>query len=400
MSGIISGISGSVIRAEGLTDAVTFDLVRVGSEGLLGRVIGMTETQAYIRMYDHTAGLTVGESVTALSAPLTAELGPGLLSAVFDGMQRPLTGAQIPRGSSVNALDRTKRRQFVPAVRVGDVLRPGDTVGTVWETEAICHRISAPQGAEGVVVFVADGSLCAADPAAVLEDAAGRRHTLTMLREQPVHKPCSGVQKRLPTRPLFPKKPGAAAKGDVVALLCRSEDGKAALLRKIAAAAEADVVVWVGCAMPGDRLADLRQTLSDTALAARTVLIANTADMPPAVREVSVDTGLTIAEYYRDMGYDTLVILDDLSRWADALCVLAADRNEIPDEMGYPAGLGSRLLQCCARAGETVCLHGARQYGSVTVVGAVLPPVEDDGDPVVQAIMRAADVLWKEEEMP
>lgn len=393
MSGTILSICGPVVTADGLADATSSDLVRIGDNGLLGEVVSMTETYATIQMYDGTDGLAGGTPVDCLGVPRSVELGPGLLSHLYDGLQRPLSGRC--RGP---ALDRTQYWTFTPAVRVGDLLRSGDIIGTVRETERVCHRIPVPDGLEGTVVSVEAGSFRVADTIAVLEDTQGVQHELTMLRKRPVHGVQTNREQRLPTRllrwgvekmdMLFPM-----VKGGTAGLVCGSETGKTVLLRQLAGSMDADVLIYIGCGMRGDAVAALLHNGSQTGVMEKTVFIAAAADQPVTARVAAVDTGMTVAEYFRDMGCDAAVIIDDLSRWADALRVLSGCLGEQPAGAGYPAYLASRLAQCCARAGEVDCPGGESCRGSVTLIASALPTNGAEVDPVIQTVKCTVDVF-------
>ena len=404
-------VSGPLIIAEGMADAKMYDVVRVSKLGLIGEIIEMRGDRASVQVYEETSGLGPGEEVVSTGEPLSAELGPGLLTGIFDGIQRPLTtlffksGNRISRGVSVNSLDRERKWHFVPAVKAGDVVEEGDILGTVQETEIVSHRILVPNGMHGKVTSVEEGEFTVTDTVCVLRNETGEEK-ICMLRKWPVRKGRPYREKLSPTQPmitgqrvidtLFP-----IARGGVAAVPGPFGSGKTVVQHQLAKWAEADIIVYVGCGERGNEMTDvlnefpeLKDPKTGEPLMKRTVLIANTSDMPVAAREASIYTGITIAEYFRDMGYDVAVIADSTSRWAEALREMSGRLEEMPGEEGYPAYLASRLAQFYERAGCVECLGADERRGSLTAIGAVSPPGGDISEPVSQATMRIVKVFW------
>ncbi|MGI6029495.1 MAG: V-type ATP synthase subunit A [Candidatus Heteroscillospira sp.] len=412
MSGKVIKVSGPLVVAEGMQDANVSDVVRVGSLGLIGEILNMTGDQASIQVYEETAGLGPGAEVTTTGAPLSVELGPGLLENIYDGIQRPLaeirelTGHCIPRGVSIPALNRSRVWDFVPTVKAGDSVVPGDVIGTVQETTAITHKILVPVGVKGTVKSVTPGSFNVEQTVCVVTDEKGNDRELTMMQKWPVRVNRPYVNKFVPDKPLasgqrvidtmFP-----LAKGGTAAVPGPFGSGKTVVQHQLAKWSDVDVVVYIGCGERGNEMTDvlnefpeLKDPRSGQALMKRTVLIANTSDMPVAAREASIYTGITIAEYFRDMGYDVAVIADSTSRWAEALREMSGRLEEMPGEEGYPAYLASRLAQFYERAGVVRCLGSDERRGSLTAIGAVSPPGGDTSEPVSQATMRIVKVFW------
>ena len=404
-------VSGPLIIAEGMADAKMYDVVRVSKLGLIGEIIEMRGDRASVQVYEETSGLGPGEEVVSTGEPLSAELGPGLLTGIFDGIQRPLTtlffksGNRISRGVSVNSLDRERKWHFVPCVRAGDVVEEGDVLGTVQETEIVSHRILVPNGMHGKVTSVEEGDFTVTDTVATLRNEAGEEK-VCMLRKWPVRKGRPYREKLSPTQPmitgqrvidtLFP-----IARGGVAAVPGPFGSGKTVVQHQLAKWAEADIIVYVGCGERGNEMTDvlnefpeLKDPKTGEPLMKRTVLIANTSDMPVAAREASIYTGITIAEYFRDMGYNVAIMADSTSRWAEALREMSGRLEEMPGDEGYPAYLASRLAEFYERAGIVRTLGRDGRSGSVTAIGAVSPPGGDLSEPVSQATLRIVKVFW------
>ncbi len=404
-------VSGPLIIAEGMADAKMYDVVRVSKLGLIGEIIEMRGDRASVQVYEETSGLGPGEEVVSTGEPLSAELGPGLLTGIFDGIQRPLTtlffksGNRISRGVSVNSLDRERKWHFVPAVKTGDVVEEGDILGTVQETEIVSHRILVPNGMHGKVTSVEEGEFTVTDTVCVLRNETGEEK-VCMLRKWPVRKGRPYREKLSPTQPmitgqrvidtLFP-----IARGGVAAVPGPFGSGKTVVQHQLAKWAEADIIVYVGCGERGNEMTDvlnefpeLKDPKTGEPLMKRTVLIANTSDMPVAAREASIYTGITIAEYFRDMGYNVAIMADSTSRWAEALREMSGRLEEMPGDEGYPAYLASRLAEFYERAGIVKTLGRDGRSGSVTAIGAVSPPGGDLSEPVSQATLRIVKVFW------
>ena len=412
MSGIITKVSGPLVVADGLEDANVSDVVRVGSQHLIGEILNMTGGTASIQVYEETSGLGPGAEVVTTGMPMSVELGPGMLDNIYDGIQRPLpemralTGDSITRGTDVPALNRDKKWNFRPVAQVGDKLYAGDVLGTVQETTAILHRIMVPYGISGVVQSIESGNHTVTDVIAVLKDDKGETHELTMMQRWPVRIARPYKHKKVPARPMnsgqriidtmFP-----IAKGGTAAVPGPFGSGKTVVQHQLAKWSDVDIVIYIGCGERGNEMTDvlmefpeLKDPRNGEPLMKRTVLIANTSDMPVAAREASIYTGITIAEYFRDMGYDGAVLADSTSRWAEALREMSGRLEEMPGEEGYPAYLASRLAQFYERAGVVECLGSEEKVGSVTAIGAVSPPGGDISEPVSQATMRIVKVFW------
>ena len=398
--------------AEGLADANVSDVVRVGSQHLIGEILNMTGDTASIQVYEETSGLGPGAVVQTTGMPMSVELGPGMLDNIYDGIQRPLpemrrlAGDSITRGTDVPALNREKKWEFVPVAKPGDKVGPGDVLGTVQETSAILHKIMVPNGISGEVVSVESGEHVVTDVVAVVRDAKGVDHELTMIQRWPVRIARPYSRKYVPSRPMnsgqriidtmFP-----IAKGGTAAVPGPFGSGKTVVQHQLAKWSDVDIVIYIGCGERGNEMTDvlmefpeLKDPRNGEPLMKRTVLIANTSDMPVAAREASIYTGITIAEYFRDMGYDVAVLADSTSRWAEALREMSGRLEEMPGEEGYPAYLASRLAQFYERAGVVECMGGDSRQGSVTAIGAVSPPGGDISEPVSQATMRIVKVFW------
>ena len=412
MSGTITKVSGPLVVAENLADANVSDVVRVGSQRLIGEILNMTGDKASIQVYEETSGLGPGAVVETTGMPMSVELGPGMLDNIYDGIQRPLpemralSGDSITRGTDVPALNREKKWDFVPVAKLGDKVIAGDVLGTVQETSAILHKIMVPYGVSGEVVSLNAGEHVVTDVVAVVRDAKGVDHELTMIQRWPVRIARPYAKKYVPSRPmnsgqriidtLFP-----IAKGGTAAVPGPFGSGKTVVQHQLAKWSDVDIVIYIGCGERGNEMTDvlmefpeLKDPRNGEPLMKRTVLIANTSDMPVAAREASIYTGITIAEYFRDMGYDVAVLADSTSRWAEALREMSGRLEEMPGEEGYPAYLASRLAQFYERAGVVECLGQDDRQGSVTAIGAVSPPGGDISEPVSQATMRIVKVFW------
>lgn len=412
MSGKVIKVSGPLVVASGLPEAGIADVVRVGTRRLIGEILSMKGDTADIQVYEETSGLGPGAAVETTGAPLCAELGPGLIGGIYDGIQRPLnalaalTGPCITRGAEVPALDRKKQWDFAAVAKEGDRVSGGDMLGTVQETASVLHKIMVPPEMSGTIVRIQSGSFRVTEHIAVLRLDNGREQPLTMLQRWPVRRGRPYAEKKPPRQPLcsgqrvidtlFP-----IAKGGTAAVPGPFGSGKTVVQHQLAKWADVDMVVYIGCGERGNEMTDVLREFPELtdprtgeSLMQRTVLIANTSDMPVAAREASVYTGITIAEYFRDMGYDVAVIADSTSRWAEALREMSGRLEEMPGEEGYPAYLSSRLAQFYERAGSVVCLGSEQRRGSLTAVGAVSPPGGDLSEPVSQATMRIVKVFW------
>ena len=409
--GTIKKVAGPLVIAKGMRDANMYDVVRVSSQRLIGEIIEMHEDEASIQVYEETSGLRPGEPVESMEVPLSVELGPGMLEGIYDGIQRPLTeirklcGETIARGVQVPALNREKKWDFVPTVQAGDKLSGGDVIGTVQETSAVLHKIMVPPNVAGTVKEIKSGSFTVTETVCVLETAKGEEN-LTLMQKWPVRVARPYDRKFTPSQPLmtgqriidtmFP-----LAKGGTAAVPGPFGSGKTVVQHQLAKWSDVDIVVYIGCGERGNEMTDvlmefpeLHDPNTGEPLMKRTVLIANTSDMPVAAREASIYTGITIAEYFRDMGYDVAVIADSTSRWAEALREMSGRLEEMPGEEGYPAYLASRLAQFYERAGVVQCMGTEARNGSLTAVGAVSPPGGDLSEPVAQATMRIVKVFW------
>ncbi len=412
MSGIVTKVSGPLVVAKGLSDANVSEMVRVGPDRLIGEILQMKGDSADIQVYEETSGLGPGAEVELGGTPLSVELGPGLLTNIYDGIQRPLEeirarcGETIARGVDVAPLNREKQWDFVPTAKAGAIVKPGDILGTVQETKAILHKIMVPPGISGVLKSIEGGMKTVMDPVAVIEDDKGKTHEVSMYQRWPVRVPRPYSRKYVPSRPMnsgqriidtmFP-----VAKGGTAAVPGPFGSGKTVVQHQLAKWSDVDIVVYIGCGERGNEMTDvlmefpeLKDPRSGESLMQRTVLIANTSDMPVAAREASIYTGITIAEYFRDMGYDVAVLADSTSRWAEALREMSGRLEEMPGEEGYPAYLASRLAQYYERAGVVECLGSDSRQGSITAIGAVSPPGGDTSEPVSQATMRIVKVFW------
>ena len=409
--GTIVKISGPLVVAEGMRDANMFDVVRVSDKRLIGEIIEMHGDRASIQVYEETSGLGTGESVESTGEPMSVELGPGLIGSIFDGIQRPLDeirkvcGNNLQRGVEVPSLKREPLWKFTPSVKKGDKLIGGDIIGTVPETDIVLHRIMVPNGVEGTVKSISEGEFHADDTVCVIETAKGDRE-LSLIQKWPVRRGRPYQKKLSPDMPLvtgqrvvdclFP-----IAKGGVAAIPGPFGSGKTVTQHQLAKWAEADIIVYIGCGERGNEMTDVLNEFPELidpntgkSLMERTVLIANTSDMPVAAREASVYTGITIAEYYRDMGYSVALMADSTSRWAEALREMSGRLEEMPGDEGYPAYLGSRLAQFYERAGRVISNGSDGREGALSVIGAVSPPGGDISEPVSQATLRIVKVFW------
>ena len=410
--GTIKKVAGPLVIAEGMRDANMFDVVRVSGQRLIGEIIEIHGDEASIQVYEETSGLGPGEPVESTGVPMSVELGPGLISNIYDGIQRPLEeirakiGNSLARGVEVPSLDREKRWHFTPVVRQGDAIVAGDVIGTVQETEIVLHRIMVPVGVVGTIKSIEEGDYNVTETVAVIETANGTEQPLTLMQRWPVRRGRPYKEKLSPDMPLvtgqrvidalFP-----IAKGGVAAVPGPFGSGKTVIQHQLAKWAEADIVVYIGCGERGNEMTDvlnefpeLKDPKTGRSLMERTVLIANTSDMPVAAREASIYTGITIAEYFRDMGYSVALMADSTSRWAEALREMSGRLEEMPGEEGYPAYLGSRLAQFYERAGRVITLGSEGREGSLSAIGAVSPPGGDISEPVSQATLRIVKVFW------
>ncbi len=410
-TGKIKKVAGPLVIAEGMRDANMYDVVRVSDKRLIGEIIEMHGDLASIQVYEETSGLGPGEIVESTGVPMSVELGPGLITSIYDGIQRPLDdimaicGSNLQRGVEVPALKRNKKWTFVPTAKVGDMVGVGDVIGTVEETPVVTQKIMVPYGVEGKIKDIRAGEFNVDETIAVIDTAQGDKE-LTMVQRWPVRKGRPYVKKLPPVMPLvtgqrvvdafFP-----IAKGGVAAVPGPFGSGKTVIQHQLAKWAEADIVVYIGCGERGNEMTDvlnefpeLKDPKTGRSLMERTVLIANTSDMPVAAREASIYTGITIAEYFRDMGYSVALMADSTSRWAEALREMSGRLQEMPGEEGYPAYLGSRLAQFYERAGHVVTLGAEEREGALSVIGAVSPPGGDISEPVSQATLRIVKVFW------
>lgn len=410
-TGVIKKVAGPLVIAEGMRDANMFDVVRVSEQRLIGEIIEMHGDEASIQVYEETSGLGPGEPVESMDVPMSVELGPGLIASIYDGIQRPLddimkiSGNNLKRGVEVPSLKRNLKWEFVPTVKVGDEVETGDVIGTVQETVLVQQKIMVPYGVKGTVKEIKAGTFTVEEVVAVIATEKGDKE-LTMMQRWPVRKGRPYQKKLPPVKPLvtgqrvidtfFP-----IAKGGVAAVPGPFGSGKTVIQHQLAKWAEADIVVYIGCGERGNEMTDvlnefpeLKDPKTGQSLMERTVLIANTSDMPVAAREASIYTGITIAEYFRDMGYSVALMADSTSRWAEALREMSGRLEEMPGEEGYPAYLGSRLAQFYERAGHVVSLGKEGREGALSVIGAVSPPGGDISEPVSQATLRIVKVFW------
>ena len=412
VKGTIVKVSGPLIVASGMADVNMYDVVRVSEKHLIGEVIELRGDKASIQVYEETGGIGPGEPVESTGAPLSVELAPGLIESIYDGIQRPLNkiqelaGDRITRGIRVDSIDHERLWDFQPAAQIGDILKPGDILGTVQETEAVLHKIMVPPNVEGQLTWIHSGEANVVQTIAKLITAKGETVELPMLQKWPVRIGRPYARKMAPTEPmitgqrvidtLFP-----VAKGGVAAVPGPFGSGKTVVQHQLAKWADADIIVYVGCGERGNEMTDVLREFPELtdprtgeSLMKRTVLIANTSDMPVAAREACIYTGITIAEYFRDMGYKVAIMADSTSRWAEALREMSGRLEEMPGEEGYPAYLSSRLAEFYERAGSVVTLGTEGRTGAVTAIGAVSPPGGDISEPVSQATLRTVKVFW------
>ena len=410
-TGTIKKVAGPLVIAEGMRDANMFDVVRVSKQRLIGEIIEIHGDEASIQVYEETSGLGPGEPVESMEVPMSVELGPGLITSIYDGIQRPLddimkiSGNSLKRGVEVPSLKRDLKWNFVPTVQAGDTVEAGDVIGTVQETIVVQQKIMVPYGIEGTIKEIKAGEFTVEETVAIVETKDGDKE-LTLMQRWPVRRGRPYKKKLPPEMPLitgqrvvdtfFP-----IAKGGVAAVPGPCGSGKTVIQHQLAKWAEADIVVYIGCGERGNEMTDvlnefpeLKDPKTGQSLMQRTVLIANTSDMPVAAREASIYTGITIAEYFRDMGYSVALMADSTSRWAEALREMSGRLEEMPGEEGYPAYLGSRLAQFYERAGHVISLGKEGREGALSVIGAVSPPGGDISEPVSQATLRIVKVFW------
>ena len=411
--GVIKKVAGPLVIAEGMRDANMSDVVRVSSQRLIGEIIEIHGDQASIQVYEETSGLGPGEPVESTGVPMSVELGPGLIGSIYDGIQRPLDdimkvtgGNLLNRGVEVPSLKRERKWDFQPSASAGEMVSGGDILGTVQETEVVNHKIMVPPGMKGTLTAIYPGEHTVEDTVAVITDEKGKEHPVSLMQRWPVRRGRPYQKKLSPEMPLvtgqrvidtlFP-----IAKGGVAAVPGPFGSGKTVIQHQLAKWADADIVVYIGCGERGNEMTDvlnefpeLKDPKTGKSLMARTVLIANTSDMPVAAREASIYTGITIAEYFRDMGYSVALMADSTSRWAEALREMSGRLEEMPGEEGYPAYLGSRLAQFYERAGRVISLGKDGREGALSVIGAVSPAGGDTSEPVTQATLRIVKVFW------
>ena len=409
--GTIKKVAGPLVIATGMRDANMFDVVHVSDQMLTGEIIEMHEDEASIQVYEETSGLGPGEPVVSTGVPMSVELGPGLITSIYDGIQRPLDaimkvcGNNLKRGIHVDSLDREKKWNFVPKAEIGEEVSGGDVLGTVQETEVVEQKIMVPPDVKGKVKELKSGEFTVTETIAVIETQKGDRE-IQLMQKWPVRKSRPYTEKLRPDKPLitgqrvidafFP-----IAKGGTAAVPGPFGSGKTVIQHQLAKWAEADIVVYIGCGERGNEMTDVLNEFpalvdpkTGRSLMERTVLIANTSDMPVAAREASIYTGITIAEYFRDMGYSVALMADSTSRWAEALREMSGRLEEMPGEEGYPAYLGSRLAQFYERAGHVIALGKDGRDGALSVIGAVSPQGGDISEPVSQATLRIVKVFW------
>lgn len=410
--GRIIKVSGPLVVAEGMREANMFDVVRVGKDRLIGEIIEMRGDRASIQVYEETAGLGCGDAVVSTGEPLSVELGPGLMTNIYDGIQRPLEvmyekyGSNIIKGIDEKPLSRDKKWTFTATVKAGDRVKAGDVLGTVNETELVLHKILVPFGKDGTIEEIQSGDFTVTEKIGSIKNDAGKSFDVTLMQKWPVRKARPYASKLAPSEPMvtgqrvidamFP-----IAKGGTACVPGPFGSGKTVVQHQLAKWSNVDIVVYIGCGERGNEMTDvlrefpeLKDPRSGHSLMKRTVLIANTSDMPVAAREASIYTGITIAEYFRDMGYSVAVIADSSSRWAEALREMSGRLEEMPGEEGYPAYLTSRLAQFYERAGNVICLGSDARHGTLSAIGAVSPQGGDISEPVSQATLRIVKVFW------
>ncbi|WP_061317024.1 V-type ATP synthase subunit A [Clostridium botulinum] len=410
-TGRVLKISGPLVVAEGMEEANIYDVVKVGEKRLIGEIIEMREDRASIQVYEETAGLAPGDPVITTGEPLSVELGPGLIEAMFDGIQRPLNvikdkaGDFITRGVEVHSLDRDKKWHFTPVKKVGDTVEAGDVIGIVQETSIVEHKIMVPYGIKGTIDTIEEGDFTVVDTVAKIKEE-NKISDLMMMQKWPVRKGRPYGRKLNPAQPMitgqrvidtfFP-----VTKGGTACVPGPFGSGKTVVQHQLAKWADAQIVVYIGCGERGNEMTDvlnefpeLKDPKTGEPLMKRTVLIANTSNMPVAAREASIYTGITIGEYFRDMGYSIALMADSTSRWAEALREMSGRLEEMPGDEGYPAYLGSRAAEFYERAGNVLSLGSEEREGALTVIGAVSPPGGDLSEPVTQATLRIVKVFW------
>ena len=410
--GIITKVSGPLVIAKGMEDANMFDVVKVSDKNLIGEIIGMNGDLASIQVYEETAGVGPGEKIVKTGMPLSVELAPGMLTSIYDGIQRPLekiykmTGKNIERGIEISSIDKEKKWTFKPKKNVGDTVISGDIIGGVQETKVIECKIMVPYGIEGIIKEIKSGDYTVCDTICIVEDNEGKLHEIQMMQKWPVRKPRPVSKKLNPDDMLvtgqrvidtfFP-----IAKGGTCAIPGAFGSGKTVIQHQLAKWADADIIIYVGCGERGNEMTEvltefpnLIDPRTKDSLMNRTVLIANTSDMPVAAREASIYTGITIAEFYRDMGYNVALMADSTSRWAEALREMSGRLEEMPGEEGYPAYLSSRIAEFYERAGKVLTIGNDERIGSLTVIGAVSPAGGDISEPVSQSSLRIVKVFW------
>ena len=411
-TGKIIKVSGPLVVAEGMDEANIYDVCKVGHKGLVGEIIEMRGDKASIQVYEETSGIGPGDPVVTTGEPLSVELGPGLIESMFDGIQRPLDAfmeaAQssfLTKGISVPSLNRDKKWAFIPTVKVGDEVSAGDIIGTVQETTVVLHKIMVPYGISGKVKSINEGEFTVEETVCVVETENGDRE-VSLMQKWPVRKGRPYASKLNPVAPMvtgqrvidtfFP-----VAKGGAAAVPGPFGAGKTVVQHQVAKWGDTEIVVYVGCGERGNEMTDvinefpeLKDPRTGESLMKRTVLIANTSNMPVAAREASIYTGITIAEYFRDMGYSVSIMADSTSRWAEALREMSGRLEEMPGDEGYPAYLGSRLADYYERAGKVICLGKDGREGAITAIGAVSPPGGDISEPVTQSTLRIVKVFW------
>jgi len=415
-TGVIEKVSGPLVVAQGIPDARMYDVVRVSEKRLIGEIIELRGDKASIQVYEETGGLGPGEPVESNGKPLSVELGPGLISTIYDGIQRPLdlireqVGDYITRGVDIPGLRRDKEWEFRAAAKKGDAVVAGDILGTVQETPVVVHKVMVPPGLSGTVEKIAGGRFTVEQPVAAIKTESGTVE-VTMMQTWPVRRARPYQRKIMPSEPLntgqrvidtfFP-----VGKGGTACVPGPFGSGKTVIQHQLAKWADADIVVYIGCGERGNEMCDvltefpeLKDPRTGETLMNRTVLIANTSNMPVAAREASVYTGITIAEYFRDMGYSVAVMADSTSRWAEAMREISGRLEEMPGEEGYPAYLATRVAEFYERSGKVICLSSDHREGSLSVIGAVSPPGGDLSDPVVQATLRVVKVFWSLEDI-
>lgn len=411
-TGKIIKVAGPLVVAEGMEEANIFDMVKVGEKGLIGEIIEMRNDKASIQVYEETTGIGPGDPVVTTGEPLSIELGPGLIESMFDGIQRPLDAFEkaanspfLKKGVAVKSLNRERLWKFDPTAKVGDVVEAGDIIGTVQETSVVLHKIMIPYGVKGTIKEIKEGEFTIVDTVCIVETEKGDKE-ITLMQKWPARKGRPFARKLKPEAPMttgqrvidtfFP-----VAKGGAAAVPGPFGAGKTVVQHQVAKWGDTEIVVYVGCGERGNEMTDvlnefpeLKDPKTGESLMKRTVLIANTSNMPVAAREACIYTGITIAEYFRDMGYSVSIMADSTSRWAEALREMSGRLEEMPGDEGYPAYLGSRLADYYERAGKVICLGKDGREGAVTAIGAVSPPGGDLSEPVTQATLRIVKVFW------